>query len=47
MVAGTLPGPAGSWTSDAIAVTAGANYDISATVASGGTAATPRVVVSG
>ena len=46
VVTGMLPGQAGSWTSDAIAVTAGAAYDVTATVSSGGTAATPRVVVS-
>jgi hypothetical protein len=46
VIAGALPGQAGSWVSAAIPVVAGAAYDISATVASGGTAANPRLVVS-
>jgi hypothetical protein len=45
-VAGALPGQAGSWTSAAIPVIAGAAYDVSVTVSSGGTGANPRLVVS-
>ena len=45
-VAGALPGQAGSWTSDAISVVAGAAYDVSVTVSSGGAGTTPRLVVS-
>ena len=45
-VAGALPGQAGSWTSDAIPVVAGATYDVSVTISSGGAGATPRLVVS-
>ena len=45
VVAGALPGQAGVWTSDAIAVTGGAAYDVSVTVSSAGAASNPRLVV--
>jgi hypothetical protein len=46
IVTGALPGQAGKWTSDAIAVVAGTYYEVSATVLTGGTASHPRIVVS-
>jgi hypothetical protein len=46
IVTGALPGQAGKWTSDAIAVVAGNYYDVSATVITGGTASHPQIVVT-
>jgi hypothetical protein len=46
IVTGALPGQAGKWSSDAIAVVAGTYYDVSATVLTGGTAAHPQIVVT-
>ncbi|TMC42620.1 MAG: hypothetical protein E6J23_11025 [Chloroflexi bacterium] len=46
IVTGALPGQAGKWTSDAVAVVAGTYYEVSATVITGGTASQPRIVVS-
>jgi hypothetical protein len=46
IVTGALPGQAGKWTSDAIAVVAGTYYEVSATVITGGTATHPQIVVS-
>ena len=46
IVTGALPGQAGKWTSDAVAVVAGNYYEVSATVITGGTAAHPQIVVT-
>ncbi len=46
IVAGAVPGQAGKWTSDAIAVVAGAYYDVNATALTGGAAAHPQIVVT-
>ena len=46
IAAGAIPGQAGKWTSDAIAVVAGTYYDVNATVLTGGAAAHPTLVVT-